>query len=37
MSIIGNGVVVNPIALLDEIDKLKKLGLKITPTKSNSF
>ena len=31
MSIIGNGVVVNPIALLDEIDKLKKLGLKITP------
>ncbi len=31
MSIIGNGVVVNPVALLDEIDKLKKLGLKITP------
>ena len=31
LSIIGNGVVVNPIALLDEIDKLKKLGLKISP------
>ena len=29
--IIGNGVVVNPIALLDEIDKLKKFGLKISP------
>ena len=31
VSIIGNGVVVNPIALLDEIDKLKKFGLKISP------
>ena len=31
LSIIGNGVVVNPIALLEEIDKLKKLGLKISP------
>ena len=29
MSIIGNGVVVNPLALLDEIDKLKKFGLEI--------
>ena len=31
VSIIGNGVVVNPIALLNEIDKLKKFGLKISP------
>ncbi len=31
VSIIGNGVVVNPLALLDEIDKLKKFGLKISP------
>ena len=31
LSIIGNGVVVNPLALLDEIDKLKKLGLEINP------
>ena len=31
VSIIGNGVVVNPIAFLDEIDKLKKFGLKISP------
>ena len=31
MSIIGNGVVVNPLALLDEIDKLKKIGLEISP------
>ena len=31
LSIIGNGVVVNPIALLEEIDKLKKLGLEISP------
>ena len=31
LSIIGNGVVVNPIALLEEIDKLKKLGLRINP------
>ena len=31
VSIIGNGVVVNPIALLEEIDKLKKFGLKISP------
>ena len=31
LSIIGNGVVVDPIALLEEIDKLKKLGLKISP------
>ena len=31
VSIIGNGVVVNPVALLDEIDKLKKFGLKISP------
>ena len=31
VSIIGNGVVVNPTALLEEIDKLKKFGLKISP------
>ena len=31
LSIIGNGVVVNPTALLEEIGKLKKLGLKISP------
>ena len=31
LSIIGNGVVVNPIALIEEIEKLKKLGLKISP------
>ena len=31
ISIIGNGVVVNPIALLDEIKKLIKVGVKITP------
>ena len=29
-SLIGNGVVVNPSALLDEIKKLRKIGLKIT-------
>ena len=31
VSIIGNGVVVNPTALLDEIDKLKNFGIKISP------
>ena len=30
ISIIGNGVVVNPIALLDEIGKLALAGIKIT-------
>jgi len=30
ISIIGNGVVIDPWALLDEIDQLKKLGIKIT-------
>ncbi len=30
VSIIGNGVVVNPIALLDEINKLALAGIKIT-------
>ena len=29
-SIIGNGVVVNPLALLQEIEKLKKTGIKIS-------
>ncbi len=31
ISIIANGVVVNPKALLDEIKKLKKSGIKVTP------
>ncbi len=30
LSIIGNGVVVNPLALLDEIKKLKKVGIKVS-------
>ena len=30
ISIIGNGVVIDPWALLDEIEKIKKLGIKIT-------
>ncbi len=30
ISIIGNGVVVDPWALLDEIEQLKKLGIKIS-------
>ena len=30
ISIIGNGVVVDPWALLDEIEQVKKLGVKIT-------
>jgi len=30
ISIIGNGVVIDPWALLDEIKKIKKLGIKIT-------
>ena len=31
LSIIANGVVVNPQALIDEIEKLTSSGLKITP------
>ena len=31
ISIIANGVVVNPKALLDEIKELKKSGIKVTP------
>ncbi|MBY0406605.1 MAG: adenylosuccinate synthetase, partial [Rickettsiales bacterium] len=31
LSIIGNGVVVDPFALLDEIANVSKLGVKITP------
>ena len=31
LSIIGNGVVVNPLVLLKEIDKLKKFGFEISP------
>ncbi len=30
ISVIGNGVVVNPRALIEEIEKLKKSGIKIT-------
>src|SRR6188508_2962511 len=29
LSVIGNGVVIDPWALCDEIDKLEKLGVKI--------
>ena len=31
LSVIGNGVVVNPLALLDEIKDLKKHGVNINP------
>ena len=31
LSIIGNGVVLNPWALLDEIESLRKLGVDLTP------
>ncbi len=31
ISVIGNGVVVNPIALLNEVKELKNHGIKITP------
>jgi len=31
LSIIGNGVVVDPYALLDEIETVGKLGVKVTP------
>ncbi len=31
MSVIGNGVVLNPWALLDEIESLQKLGVELTP------
>jgi adenylosuccinate synthase len=31
LSIIGNGVVVDPLALIDEITQLKKQGVKVTP------
>lgn len=31
LSIIGNGVVVDPWALLEEIDRLRALGLTVTP------
>ncbi|WP_372005838.1 adenylosuccinate synthase [Tistrella mobilis] len=31
LSLIGNGVVVDPWALLDEIDRIGKLGVNITP------
>ena len=35
ISIIGNGVVIDPWALLDEIKQMEKLGIKIT--KKNFF
>jgi adenylosuccinate synthase len=31
LSVIGNGVVIDPRALLEEIDRLKDLGVKVTP------
>ena len=31
LSIIGNGVVVDPWALLDEIDAIRKKGIEVTP------
>jgi adenylosuccinate synthase len=31
LSIIGNGVVVDPWALIEEIDRLKELGVELTP------
>lgn len=33
MSVIGNGVVVDPKALLDEIDELNQKGIKVSPGK----
>ncbi len=33
MSVIGNGVVVDPKALLEEIDELNQKGIKVTPSK----
>ena len=32
-SVIGNGVVVNPLALMEEIEKLKKTGIEISKKK----
>ena len=31
LSVIGNGVVLDPRALIDEIERLKKLGVTVTP------
>ena len=31
LSVIGNGVVIDPWALLDEIDRLAEFGIKVTP------
>ncbi len=31
LSVIGNGVVVDPIALVDEIDRLRQQGIEVTP------
>lgn len=31
IGVIGNGVVVDPWALLDEIDKIKKMGVEVSP------
>jgi adenylosuccinate synthase len=30
--VIGNGVVLDPRALIDEIDRLKEQGVAVTPT-----
>jgi adenylosuccinate synthase len=37
ISIIGNGVVIDPWALLDEIKQVEKLGKKITSKNLNKF
>ena len=34
LSVIGNGVVVDPWALVDEIERLRKQGVSITPRQS---
>ncbi|MGL5616331.1 MAG: adenylosuccinate synthase [Sarcina sp.] len=33
LNVIGNGVVVNPVALFEEIEYLENLGVKVTPSK----
>ena len=35
ISVIGNGVVVNPIALLNEVKELKNHGIKLLPKFNN--
>ena len=36
LSIIGNGVVVDPWALIDEIDAIRKKGVEVTPEESEA-